>query len=114
MLTRKKFIQKYKSDCNYYFDGYYRNNIDDFLNKIYDDFEQKIKAKDKEIERLNCRAYHAEGYISDLHNHPKDKKFYDAKARSIVAMLFWEWKKSQRWGSKNHFAVKGNEDAFKK
>lgn len=29
-------------------------------------------------------------------------------------MLFWEWKKSQRWFSKNHFAVKGNEDAFKK
>ena len=96
MLTRKKFIQKYKSDCNYYFDGYYRNNIDDFLNKIYDDFEQKIKAKDKEIERLNCRAYHAEGYISDLHNHPKDKKFYYAKARSIVAMLFWKAKRQKK------------------
>ena len=29
------------------------------------------------------------------YNHPKDKKFYDAKARSIVAMLFWEWRKSE-------------------
>ena len=28
------------------------------------------------------------------YNHPKDKKFYDAKARSIVAMLFWESRKT--------------------
>ena len=59
-----------------------------------DMLNDKLKAKDKEIERLNCRAYHAEGYISDLHNNPKDKKFYDAKARSIVAMLFWNYKRN--------------------
>lgn len=58
--------------------------------------EAQLEAKDEYIKTLECRAYHAEGYISDLHNHPKDKKFYDAKARSIVAMLFWEWKKSER------------------
>ena len=56
----------------------------------------EIKQRDEEIERLNCRVYHAESYINDLHNHPKDKKFYDAKARSIVAMLFWEWRKHKR------------------
>ena len=63
---------------------------------LLDLLEEAMKAKDEEIERLNCRAYHAEGYINDLHNHPKDKKFYDAKARKIVAMLFWEWKKRKR------------------
>lgn len=68
------------------------------LNEHYhiakNDLKVELKAKYEEIERLNCRAYHAEGYINDLHNHPKDKKFYDAKARKIVAMLFWEWKKA--------------------
>ena len=70
--------------------------IEDIFEEIFNDFEQQMKAKDEEIERLNCRAYHAEGYISDLHNHPKDKKFYDAKARSIVAMLFWKAKRQKR------------------
>lgn len=56
------------------------------------ELETQLKAKDEEIKNLNCRAYHAEGYINDLHNHPKDKKFYNAKARSIVAMLFWKAK----------------------
>ena len=53
---------------------------------------KELKAKDEEIKGLGCRIYHAEGYISDLHNNPKDKKFYYKKARSIVAMLFWEWR----------------------
>ena len=66
------------------------------IDELYAKHEAELKAKDEEIERLNCRAYHAEGYISDLHNNPKDKKFYDAKARSIVAMLFFEWKKAKR------------------
>ena len=81
MLTREQFVKKYEPDCNYYFDGYYNGCEIEFLNEIYDSFEEAMKAKDEEIERLNCRAYHAEGYINDLHNHQKDKKFYDAKAR---------------------------------
>ena len=74
------------------------NRIEDMLEEIFNDHEAQLKAKDKEIERLNCRAYHTECYISDLHNHPKDKKFYDAKARSIVAMLFWESKRCTKLG----------------
>ena len=70
--------------------------LSDILYDTITKYEAQLKAKDEEIERLNCRAYHAEGYINDLHNHPKDKKFYDAKARKIVAMLFWEWKKRKR------------------
>ena len=98
-----------------------RTEVINFIDKIYDNFEAQLKAKESDLERqdmiikclsmdldskekllkakdeeikvLECRAYHAEGYISDLHNNPKDKKFYDKKARSIVAMLFWEWKK---------------------
>ena len=74
MLTREQFVKKYKPDCNYYFDGYYNGCEIEFLNKIYDSFEEAMKAKDEEIDRLNCRVYHAEGYINDLHNHPKDNK----------------------------------------
>ena len=65
------------------------------LSMDLDSKEKLLKAKDEEIKVLECRAYHAEGYISDLHNNPKDKKFYDKKARSIVAMLFWEWRKAE-------------------
>ena len=67
------------------------------INQIYDDHEaqlklasdvystdkmhmyQELKAKDEEIERLKeqikvleCRAYHAEGYIKDLHSNSKE------------------------------------------
>ena len=66
------------------------------LSMDLDSKEKQLKAKDEEIKGLGCRIYHAEGYINDLHNNPKDKKFYDKKARSIVAMLFWEWKKHKR------------------
>ena len=38
----------------------------------------------------------------------------DKKARSIVAMLFWEWKEAQKFAGKHHFTTKVNEDAFKK
>ena len=69
--------------------------LSDILYDTITKYEAQLKAKDEEIERLNCRAYHAEGYINDLHNHPKDKKFYDAKARSIVAMLFWMMKRQK-------------------
>ena len=66
------------------------------IDDIFDDHEALLKAKDEEMDKLKCRAYHAEGYISDLHNeYPKNKKFLDKKARSIVAMLFWEWKKAK-------------------
>ena len=33
----------------------------------------QLKAKDEEIEMLQCRLYHAEGYIKDIHE-PKDTK----------------------------------------
>ena len=62
----------------------------------------RLKAKDEEIKGLGCRIYHAEGYISDLHNNLKDKKFYDKKARSIVAMLFWDMKKYDRYSKVNN------------
>lgn len=35
--------------------------------------EAIIKEKDEEIEMLQCRLYHAEGYIKDIHE-PKDTK----------------------------------------
>ena len=66
------------------------------IDDIFDEHEAQLKAKNEKIKDLGCRLYHAEGYISDLHNNLKDKKFYDKKARSIVAMLFWEWRKHKR------------------
>ena len=82
------------TDC-YYVDGFI-NGFDCTYDAVLKDFEAQMKAKDEEIKVLECRAYHAEGYISDLHNNPKDKKFYDKKARSIVAMLFWKAKRQKK------------------
>ena len=56
----------------------------------------ELKAKDERIKELEIRAYHAEGYISDMHNeYPKHKNFINKKARSIVAMLFWMMKRQK-------------------
>ena len=58
----------------------------------------QLEAKDERIKELEIRAYHAEGYISDMHNeYPKHKNFINRKARSIVAMLFWEWRKAKQF-----------------
>ena len=73
------------------------------VTKTKEYYEAQLKAKDEEIKGLRCRTYHAEGYINDLHNNPKDKKFYDKKARSIVAMLFWEWKRRIRLYIENKY-----------
>lgn len=89
-MTREEAIELAidEHDCKY---------SEELMNRIYHDFEVQLKAKDERIKELDCRAYHAEGYISDLHNeYPKHKKFLDTKARSIVAMLFWEWRKAER------------------
>ena len=51
-MTREEFIKKYKNDCHYYFDGYYRDCIDDFLTNIYNEHEAQLKAKDIAIELL--------------------------------------------------------------
>lgn len=63
------------------------NSIEDMLEEIFDDHEEQLKAKDEEIERehnLNLVLLNA------FANEEIKKK---SKARSIVAMLFWEWRK---------------------
>ena len=44
------------------------------LNIDLDNKEKLLKAKDEEIKVLECRAYHAEGYINDLHNNSKEQQ----------------------------------------
>ena len=36
--------------------------------------KEQIKANDELIKVLECRAYHAEGYINDLHNNSKEQQ----------------------------------------
>ena len=97
-MTREQALSQVAPNLSYFNDckvPFAISECKSWINKIFDDFEAQMKAKDEEIKSLNCRVYHAEGYINDLHNHPKDKKFYDAKARSIVAMLFWMMKRQK-------------------
>ena len=113
-MTREEAIDLAidEHDCKY---------AEEFVDKIYNEHEaqlklasdvystdkmhmyQELKAKDEEIKMLECRAYHAEGYINDLHNNLSVKRFYDKKARSIVAMLFWEWKRRIRLYIENKY-----------
>ena len=60
------------------------NTLDEIIDQIFDEHEAKLKAKDEEINSLK-RDLTA---FSMLLDEPIDKK-----SRSIVAMLFWEWKK---------------------
>ena len=108
--------------------GYYLVPTEELIDQIYNDHEaqlklasdvystdkmhmyQELKAKDEEIERLKAKH---EIQLNHRKAQSARLRRYNP-SRSIVAMLFWEWKKSQRWAGKNHFASKGNEDAFKK
>ena len=63
------------------------------LNIDLDNKEKLLKAKDEEIKGLGCRVYHAEGYINDLHNNPKDKKFYDKKSTFIEIQTYGHLRK---------------------
>ena len=51
-----------------------QNMIIKCLNIDLDNKEKLLKAKDEEIKELECRAYHAEGYINDLHNNSKEQQ----------------------------------------
>ena len=53
--------------------GRYGGFIEDVIDQIYNDHEAQLKKRDEEIEMLQCRLYHAEGYIKDIHE-PKDTK----------------------------------------
>ena len=96
-MTREEFIKKYKNDCRYYFDGYYSDCIDDFLTNIYNDHEAQLKAKDKriaELEKNNTNLINDVIVLdNDLHRFLSIER---KKTRSIVAMLFWEWRKDKR------------------
>ena len=99
-MTREEFIKKYKNDCRYYFDGYYSDCIDDFLTNIYNDHEAQLKAKENHIVELNKMVMEKNEIIDVLHISSSGfNDLYDdyrKLSRKIVAMLFWEWKKTTR------------------
>lgn len=73
------------------------NSIEDMLEEIFDDHEAEIKAKDEEIERLKADKECAKDVINWHEKECKQYiKLHHTKARSIVAMLFWEWRKHKR------------------
>ena len=82
------------------------NKVYELIDQIYDEHEAELKAKDEEIERLKAKLEEldklgAEIFMVDL-LHGKDYK-----ARSIVAMLFWEWRKDKRiYENANKFTKK--------
>ena len=100
-MTREEFIKKYKNDCSYYFDGYYSDCIDDFLTNIYDEHEAQLKVKENHIVELNkmVKAKDEQIEILQISSHGFECLYDDYKMLShkIVAMLFWDMKKYDRY-----------------
>ena len=64
---------------------------------IYNDHEAQLKAKDEEIERLKGKTQILEVLVDNTKDIIEAQtRMCKTKARSIVAMLFWEWKKDKR------------------
>lgn len=118
-----KSIQQCKIDCSGDIDGFTKWEVDKLLNQIFDEHEVQLKAKDKEIAELKwdfdtqkksaIEAYSKNEDI-DMLNESASNFFYALiderkqrfyifdclkkerkKAREIVAMLFWEWRKKK-------------------
>ena len=68
----------------------------------FEQMEAQLKAKDEEIERLkaDCEV-RLDTWRSKIWNMPYYAE--TKKARSIVAMLFWEWKKQNRLYIENKY-----------
>ena len=98
-MTRKEFKQMIydasKEDTSSPKDCIHLLSLHRFIDQIFDDHEEntselrvevihqtdkverlkeQIKAKDELIKDLECRAYHAEGYINDLHSNSKEQQ----------------------------------------
>lgn len=85
-------------------------------NQIFDEHEAHLKAKDEEIKELKDQLstthniMYLNGYSDAIDCYDTFGKFNirskpNAKARSIVAMLFWEWRKWKRWVGGAHADV---------
>ena len=66
--------------------------------ELIDSLEAQLKAKDEEIEKLKAEKECAKSVI-DWHEKECEMyiKLHHQKARSIVAMLFWDIKKYERY-----------------
>ena len=106
----------YKKIVSTYYEGH---RIDDFIDQIYNDHKAQLKAKDEEIKELGeiVQQYLIPSKNYDAIIKAKDEEIERLKAkheiqlnhrkaqsarlrrynpsRSIVAMLFWEWRKSE-------------------
>ena len=74
---------------------------DDVIDKIFDEHEAQLKAKDEEIERL-IEKYNEILYTPYKKMAREELKAERKKTRSIVAMLFWDMKKYDRYSKVNN------------
>ena len=92
-----------------------KDELLDKLHKVYAEAEYECKAKDEKLKQLDD-AYSKvvsdfESAIMEIHYLKTQMTGYsmlfdepqDAKARSIVAMLFWKWKRRNRLYIENKY-----------
>ena len=82
--------------------------VKDIINQIYDEHEAKLKAKDEEIANLGELV---QAYLIPSRNYEAEIRAERKKTRSIVAALFWEWRKAIRVADENTLYVDRYSDA---
>lgn len=91
-MTREVFLTKWRDEVTDLSDAY------DLIDQIFDEHEAQLKAKDKDIQIVMDMS---KNLLNELKTERDIKKYLikdlkkQNKARSIVAMLFWEWKKAK-------------------
>ena len=135
--TKQLILKASREDTSSPKDCIHLLSLHRFINQIYDDHEAQLKAKDEEIERMKEQTnsvhnlMYRNGYRDAIDCYDTYKHFGifryrykpNAKARSIVAMLFWEWRKAIRESDENgtspefsdgdYWYIKAKEEAFR-
>ena len=103
--THRKIEQEAKSDSSMHENYIHVLVAKMIVNEIFNEHEAQLKAKDVEIERLKGQLstvhnlMYMNGYSDAIDCYDTFGKFNimakpNAKARSIVAMLFWNYKRN--------------------
>lgn len=119
-LTREEAISSIHRHRDGKFDAH---DVCKLIHQIYNGFEQQLKTKDAEIERLLLKNHNLKAdcgslmkAVKKVNNKKNDYKTGESKSRSIVAMLFWMMKRQKAIYTKsfNELGINNHNTSFYK